>query len=242
MVIEDWCIGCQLCAKNCPYGSIVMHDIGLLPEEAHGWRYFPAASLPASARQKDAWIQPRFSDRGWLEGHAPFRFDQDFRATLALAQLAQEAPDKQSAADRSLCFRFSFALDARVHQPDGAFQVWLNTLDKQAKLWINGQPIELPEYKERFKEFEYSIKEKSGLLRGGRNVAAVLVTPPEKESTDPLVELAIDPVRSTGAVLTLRAVVCDLCSTLPGQQPACVNACPHDAAMRVDARTNFPVR
>ena len=35
-------------------------------------------------------------------------------------------------------------------------------------------------------------------------------------------------------------VVCDLCSTLPGRVPACVNACPHDAAMRVNARAEFP--
>ena len=40
--------------------------------------------------------------------------------------------------------------------------------------------------------------------------------------------------------VTERAVVCDLCSTQPGRVPACVNACPHDAAMRIDARSDFP--
>ncbi|HEX4591928.1 MAG TPA: hypothetical protein VH120_18460, partial [Gemmataceae bacterium] len=40
--------------------------------------------------------------------------------------------------------------------------------------------------------------------------------------------------------VTEVAVVCDLCSTLPGKVPSCVRACPHDAAMRVDARRNFP--
>lgn len=25
VIIEDWCIGCTLCAKNCPYGNINMH-------------------------------------------------------------------------------------------------------------------------------------------------------------------------------------------------------------------------
>jgi Fe-S-cluster-containing hydrogenase component 2 len=25
VIIEDWCIGCGLCAKNCPYGNINMH-------------------------------------------------------------------------------------------------------------------------------------------------------------------------------------------------------------------------
>lgn len=36
-----------------------------------------------------------------------------------------------------------------------------------------------------------------------------------------------------------RAVVCDLCSSLPSQQPSCVYACPHDAAMRVSALEYF---
>lgn len=27
IIIEDWCIGCGLCAKNCPYGNINMHPV-----------------------------------------------------------------------------------------------------------------------------------------------------------------------------------------------------------------------
>jgi Fe-S-cluster-containing hydrogenase component 2 len=37
------------------------------------------------------------------------------------------------------------------------------------------------------------------------------------------------------------AVVCDMCSEQLGRQPACVNACPHDAALRVEARSFFPL-
>jgi Fe-S-cluster-containing hydrogenase component 2 len=33
IVIEDWCIGCGLCAKSCPYGNINMHQIGEAGEE-----------------------------------------------------------------------------------------------------------------------------------------------------------------------------------------------------------------
>ena len=43
VLIEDWCIGCGLCAKNCPYGNINMHPIG----EAH-------ASVAAGEPQKAA--------------------------------------------------------------------------------------------------------------------------------------------------------------------------------------------
>ena len=27
IIIEDWCVGCGLCAKNCPYGNINMHPV-----------------------------------------------------------------------------------------------------------------------------------------------------------------------------------------------------------------------
>jgi len=36
-----------------------------------------------------------------------------------------------------------------------------------------------------------------------------------------------------------QAVVCDLCSSLPSQDPSCVYACPHDAAFRVNAQEYF---
>jgi Fe-S-cluster-containing hydrogenase component 2 len=39
--------------------------------------------------------------------------------------------------------------------------------------------------------------------------------------------------------VTERAVVCDMCSSLPSRSPSCVYACPHDAAMRVDGRDFF---
>jgi len=33
IVIEDWCIGCGLCAKNCPYGNINMHPFQVTVED-----------------------------------------------------------------------------------------------------------------------------------------------------------------------------------------------------------------
>jgi len=36
-VIEDWCIGCGLCARNCPYGNINLHEIPTI-EEVDGKR------------------------------------------------------------------------------------------------------------------------------------------------------------------------------------------------------------
>jgi CRP-like cAMP-binding protein/flavoprotein len=33
IVIEDWCIGCGLCAKNCPYGNINMHPFEVMVKD-----------------------------------------------------------------------------------------------------------------------------------------------------------------------------------------------------------------
>jgi CRP-like cAMP-binding protein/Fe-S-cluster-containing dehydrogenase component/ferredoxin len=33
VIIEDWCIGCGLCAKNCPYGNINMHPFTVLERD-----------------------------------------------------------------------------------------------------------------------------------------------------------------------------------------------------------------
>ena len=33
VIIEDWCIGCGLCAKNCPYGNINMHPFAVMEND-----------------------------------------------------------------------------------------------------------------------------------------------------------------------------------------------------------------
>jgi CRP-like cAMP-binding protein len=34
VIIEDWCIGCGLCARNCPYGNISMHPFQVMADSA----------------------------------------------------------------------------------------------------------------------------------------------------------------------------------------------------------------
>src|SRR5262249_5569074 len=38
---------------------------------------------------------------------------------------------------------------------------------------------------------------------------------------------------------SLRAAVCDLCTHLASQRPACASSCPHDAAIRINPLTEF---
>jgi CRP-like cAMP-binding protein len=47
VIIEDWCIGCGLCARNCPYGNINMH-----PFEVAGETAAPGEHKKAAVKQK----------------------------------------------------------------------------------------------------------------------------------------------------------------------------------------------
>ena len=48
IVIEDWCIGCEICAKNCPYGNINMH---VVEYEAQGAALEKAKAKEAARRE-----------------------------------------------------------------------------------------------------------------------------------------------------------------------------------------------
>lgn len=242
IVIEDWCIGCGLCAVNCPYGSIQMHDLGVIPEGAHGWRYCPA-DLAGDDR---AWTAPRFSDQSWLAGQAPFRLDPDFRAALRQLRKGQPADLEKVPA---VCFRYEFQLDADRLKAAPEFKLEATSTDGPLTVWVNGREITTPEKPKRGNR-EYRLGRDEQLLRPGRNVVAVKATPTPKE-LELLLELRLDEVHTPDIPLGLsgdisekqvteRAVVCDLCSAQYGRRPACVTACPHDAAMRVNARFGFP--
>jgi Fe-S-cluster-containing hydrogenase component 2/CRP-like cAMP-binding protein len=239
MVIENWCIGCGLCAANCPYGSIQMHDVGLVPEGAHGWRYYPAAAVT-----DPRWARPKYRDRHWLLGKAPFRNDRDLQAALEGVRPARGAA---SPADPSLCFRYEFRLRPGNVRSDGTFRLEATSTDRPLTVWVNEREV-TPAASNRGKR-EYRIAKDGTVLRAGRNVIAVRALPTPRD-LEVLLDLRLDDVRRPAVppgvvgdvsekLVTERAVVCDLCSTQFGQRPACVNACPHDAARRIDARTGL---
>jgi Fe-S-cluster-containing hydrogenase component 2/CRP-like cAMP-binding protein len=230
IIIEDWCIGCERCAKQCPYGAIQMHDTGIIPEGAHGWRYLPAAGVNHAG-----WTQASFADSRWPEGRAPFSFDRELHAALSAA------PTPGGGEGLGLCFRYVFRLTEVLLRPGCEFNLEVTSLDEAATVWINGRQL-AAEGKPRRGKREYLVSASAKLLSAGRNVLAVRLTPvPGNE--DVLLDARLDEVRrpdAAGADITEKpvtqlAVVCDLCSSLPAG-PACVRACPHEAALRINAR------
>jgi CRP-like cAMP-binding protein/Fe-S-cluster-containing hydrogenase component 2 len=227
IVIEDWCIGCQMCAKQCPYGSILMHDTGVIPEEAYGWRVSPTDGASVGP-----WIEPKFNDRAWARFKAPFVPGYDTPVAPAYA------------------FRHDFLLEKDTLGTGDEFNLEVTCpIGSEVTVWIDGgMPLDPSEVKKETHTFP--VPDAPRVLAAGPHMVAVRVTPPPGH-TGQVFDLRADIVRRPKAAqlsaadyiekgVTQVAVVCDLCSTLPGKSPACVRACPHDAAMRVDARRNFP--
>ncbi len=254
IIIEDWCIGCGLCASSCPYGAIQMHDIGVLAENARGWRYLPLSLV------KGDWRQTAFDDDHWLMADGPIRFDRDFEDDLA-ARAKGSVPF--GGGEIQFCFRNQFDLPSAAFRGAPQFRLEITTCAPVFTVWVNGQELRTAEKPKRGK-LEYSIPPKVPPaesaskpaatpmpFRPGRNLVAVQAAVNPKRG-EVLLGLRIDEVRKpnipgevleeiTQKLVTEHAVVCDLCSALSGQKPACVQACPHDAAMRVNARFEFPV-
>ena len=98
VIIEDWCIGCGLCAKNCPYGNINMHPFTMMENDPMNagrqrrWsnrRRLPAicapitpsraACTPARMMRRIAWTRTSFS-AGWGGHSEPRRREKLTRA------------------------------------------------------------------------------------------------------------------------------------------------------------------
>jgi Fe-S-cluster-containing dehydrogenase component len=238
IVIEDWCIGCSRCATQCPYGSIQMHAVGILPRGVHGWR---------SRRGGGAWIPQK----------TPVLNTRELR--------------RHYAGPASIRFRHALTLTAETLRGSKSFQVHLQTVTVDPRLHLNGRKVKLTPVKGQgpggMKWTHEAMLVADGtpvpanltpgeaapqaLLKAGRNVLTAHVKPAGNDG-DVLFDLSIYAVATPVLAASLgedvnqevvmnTAVVCDMCSEQAGQRPACVNACPHEAAIRVNATTFFPV-
>jgi Fe-S-cluster-containing hydrogenase component 2 len=224
ILIRDWCIGCGKCAEQCPYGSIQMHDTGLVPAATHGWHFAPA---PAD----DAWTKRGFNDVAWKEDATPF-FDD-----LVLDQGLASWPDYKPRS--TVAFRRIFQIAKADFRKASRLQLELTAPSDQARVWLNGVALRTEE-KPRQGKLKYEFGPAREYVKPGDNVVAVLVPRGPQATGQVLFSLRLDAEREADSatveikLVTSRAVVCDLCSNL-STGPACVTACPHEAAMRVDA-------
>ena len=242
--IYDWCIGCSKCADQCPYDSIQMHDLGLIPEESLGWLCASRRSLP------DDWYRARRLSGGWMQGSSPFLWQGDF-----LRNLTESVSDSESL---SICFRHEFRLPKK--SKTSHYRLSINEdrrkstlkkvrVDKSKVLgvWLNGKKLELTGNSIDLATEDFLTSENllavevslgSDTSYGQIVLSACLDAVPEASAQTRAI--LGDQVLPEMDLVTSRAAVCDLCSHLPSQQPACVTSCPHDAAIRINPLINFP--
>ena len=245
--IYDWCIGCSACADQCPYDSIQMHDTGLIPEESMAWVCASRRSLP------DDWHQARRLGAGWMQGTSPFRWQGDF-----LRYWSTEQHDPADTGPLRLCFRHEFRLPKKsnsrhfrlsIHDDrrKGAIEKMRVKKSTVAGVWLNGKQIEWSGNSVDLDTAQFTPANNLLAIEvildrpaeyGQFVLSATLDAIPEAGSQT--LEVLGKEVRPEMDLVTRRAAVCDLCSHLPGQQPACVTSCPHDAAMRINPLVSFP--
>ena len=253
IVIEDWCIGCSLCERQCPYDSIQMHDVGWIMEQSVDWEY--SVQSCASTDWQTGGKQGQ-----WMKSISPFSWTIDFQQDLVAI-----SPERWSHGDpklvESVLFRsqFSVPIEETTTAEFGRLTIVCKSLTPTA--WLNGVPLELSQDARQAKRgvFEGMIDSIELVSRKTNWIAVAVEIPEGVESRvisdgDVLMSLRLDPIQAAGVITyatadgvalpvvevpTERAVVCDMCNDLHDNGPACVSQCPHEAAIRVNASQFF---
>ncbi|AMV21060.1 cyclic nucleotide-binding domain-containing protein [Planctomyces sp. SH-PL14] len=243
--IADWCIGCEKCAEQCPYDSIQMHDLGLIPDQSIGWTF------ATRKRVSPNWYSSRRASGRWSSGLSPFTWTTEF-----VHSLPRHRGNWEQEEVLDLCFRHLF--DApRGDRSSRMYRLILQAKGATPSVWLNGEPLKLSQSMAQSNRGEHEADVSAEKFRRSGNVLAVELLRKEfAKLGEPLFSARLDAVPEAGAramevagpdqrpeleLVTHRAAVCDLCSHLPSQDPACVSSCPHDAAIRVNPLVNFPV-
>jgi Fe-S-cluster-containing hydrogenase component 2 len=253
IIIEDWCIGCALCERQCPYDSIQMHDVGWIMEQSVDWEY--CVESCASSDWQTGGKQGR-----WTKSISPFSWSIDFQQDLVAIN-----PERWSHGDPKLVepvlFRSKFSIPVEETSTATVGRLTIICQSLAPTAWLNGVQLELSQDARQAKRgvFEALI-DAVDLVSRKTNWIAVSVDIPAGVASrvisdgDVIMSLRVDPVQAAGVITyattegvalpvvevpTERAVVCDMCSDLDGNGPACVSQCPHEAAIRVNASQFF---
>jgi Fe-S-cluster-containing hydrogenase component 2 len=232
VLIRDWCIGCGVCSRQCPYDAIQMHDESVIPAGAPGWRWTQSAQPPPAN-----WFGAKFADRQWLTGACPFLAGIDTRLLFqALGTTGSAAGDYY--------FRFRFDVDTAGLDPQRTWRLLATCQGKSAEIYLDGQPLSLQQNPQQTKKGEFEAHLPFDQVRRGTHVVAARVVGPVAFNAT-ILDLRLDLVTGEQEdvevkLVTEKAVVCDQCSSLAGNRHACVYACPHEAALRIDAMAEFP--
>ena len=230
IVIEDWCIGCSRCALNCPYNAIQMHPIGVLPRGSSEWTHQQGEREP-------------------FEGRAPFRHTRDFLAwyerdtPIAFTRVFELTGDALHKSRSFLLHVDSSASDLAVTINGEPIELRkLDVKEAKQKGWTHEAMLDL--VGESVPEILPDETPPQAKLRAGRNVLVATLSLDQSVYGATLLDVGltgyVPPVVDTSVAgdefkqewVMSTAVVCDMCSGQLGQVPACVNACPHDAAER----------
>jgi Fe-S-cluster-containing hydrogenase component 2 len=234
--IREWCIGCGLCANQCPYDSIQMHDSQSLRSGADAWRWRSGSAVDVHKN----WNQPSFDESKWYAARTPFSWGLDMYLSLQSNGIAVAG----ECGDRRLYFRTRFQNDAVRRGSTSRHRLLITSQGAAIEAFVNGQRVELTQDAAQKKRFQYVCDSGGDAIREGENVLAISVSPPAEFGAT-LLDARLDALAPASdeveeKLVTERAVVCDQCSTLSGGRHACVYACPHEAAFRIDAWADLP--
>jgi Fe-S-cluster-containing dehydrogenase component len=232
--IREWCIGCGLCAGQCPYDSIQMHDAAVLPSGAPGWLWIDGTSAVVDGN----WHQLSCKETHWRPAGAPFLWGIEM-----LQALSTNGATNGDGKERRLYFRMRLRVD-RARHASMKYRLLITSQGSSLEAYLNAQRVELTQDAAQKKRSQFVADIGEEMLRQGENLLAIAVVPPAEFNATVLDArldaLAPESEEAEEKLVTERAVVCDQCSSLSGERHACVYACPHEAAMRVDTWLAFP--
>jgi len=235
ILIRDWCIGCGVCARQCPYDALQMHDHAVLPSGAPGWRW-----ISSNGRVAEDWAQGNFADRHWQVRATPVT------TSVALKLISQQ--EKQNRAfvlPQRYYFRYWLTIDRHQQVANRPFRLLLTARGGETVAFLNGTHLELSQDKRQEKNGVFQATISPECLQAGAHMLAVSVKASSKAGEvifdAQLNQLPIEEGETEEKLVSELAVVCDQCSSLSGNRHACVYACPHEAAMRIDGWTDLPI-